>query len=199
MLDHPVYVRMPTENEEPYFASRSSAEVVISALILAQQRDWLRLHGFILLPEALEMVCTPLKLGVAGMVAHLQAETIPLLAVLLPSAGMLWARRFAHMSLTTQNALNARLTMLLLAPVAAGIVDTAARYQYSSANERYAAMVSVYSGYPKVQSQPADKLTTAEMTPVITELDAAKAAPAQTAAPSAAESPAVAQQTSAAK
>lgn len=149
MLDHPVFVRMPTEDEKPYFANKSSAENVISVLIAAQRQDWLRLHGFVILPEALEMVMTPIKQGVAGVVAHLQAETIPLLTVLLPEAGMVWARQVAHVSLTTQRALDARLQMMLLVPVANGISETAADYAYSSANPRYTASVTVFTGFQK--------------------------------------------------
>jgi hypothetical protein len=60
---------------------------------------------------------------------------------------MVWARRFTHLPLTTQQALDARLNMLLLAPVANGIVDRAEVYPYSSANARYASVVSVYAGF----------------------------------------------------
>lgn len=172
MLDHPIFVRMPTENDEPFFASRSCAEVVISTLINAQRVDWLRLHGFVLLPDALEMVCTPLRQGASGIAAYLQAETIPLLAVLLPNAGMIWARRVAHMPLQTQKALDARLNMLLLAPVASGISESAEAYLYSSANPRYASFVSVFSGFKPVASSSAPETPAPPQEPIITELDA---------------------------
>lgn len=147
MSDYPVYVRMTTENEEPLLKNHSSAEALISAVISAQAQGWLRLHGFVALPEALEMVMSPLRQGVSGVVGHIQAETIPLLAVILPNTGMVWARRFTQLPLTTQHALDARLNMLLLAPVANGIVDRAEVYPYSSANARYASVVSVYAGF----------------------------------------------------
>jgi hypothetical protein len=146
-----MYIRMTTENEEPLLKNRSSAEAVISVVISAQSQGWLRLHGFVVLPEALEMVMSPIKQSVSGVVGHIQAETIPLLAVLLPNAGMVWARRFTQLSLTTQQALDARLNMLLLAPVANGISDRAESYPYSSANPRYAAAVSVYAGFAKAE------------------------------------------------
>jgi len=149
MLEHPVYVRIPTEDEIPYFRRQSAAEVVISVVMMAQQAGWMRLHGFVVLPEALEMVTSPIKQGVAGMVAHLQAETIPLLTVLLSDARMIWARRFAQIDLTTQRALDARLNMLLLAPVANGITAMAEEFPYSSANPRYKSTVSVYAGFMK--------------------------------------------------
>lgn len=149
MLDHPVYVRIPTEDESPYFRRQSAAEVVISVVMMAQQSGWMRLHGFVVLPEALELVTSPIKQGVAGMVAHLQAETIPLLTVLLNDARLVWARRFTQIDLTTQRALDARLNMLLLAPVANGITSTAEEFPYSSANPRYRSTVSVYAGFMK--------------------------------------------------
>lgn len=147
MPNQPVYVRIPTENETPFFKNRSAAEAVIGAVIEAQKQEWMQLHGFVVLPEALELVATPLKQGVPSLVAHLQADTIPPLAILLPSATTIWERRYTHISLTTQRALDARLAMLLLAPVASGIVDMAAVYPYSSANPRYTASVSVYTGF----------------------------------------------------
>ena len=159
MLDYPVYVRMTTENEEPLFRNRSSAEAVISTVISAQSQGWLRLHGFIVLPEALEMVMSPLKQSVSGVVAHIQAETIPLLAILLPNAGQIWGRRFAQVSLTTQQALDARLNMLLLEPVANGIADKAESYPYSSANPRYVSSVSVYAGFVKAEANGAASKT----------------------------------------
>ncbi|NWG17553.1 MAG: hypothetical protein HXY41_13075 [Chloroflexi bacterium] len=147
--NYPVYVRVPTENETPYLRNRSCAEVVIGAVIEAQKQEWMQLHGFVVLPEALEMVATPTKQGVAGLVAHIQSETIPMLAILLPGATLIWEKRFMQIPLTTQRALDARLAMLLLAPVASGIVEMAASYPYSSANPRYSSTVSGFSGYEK--------------------------------------------------
>jgi hypothetical protein len=147
MTNHPVYMRMPTENETPHFKNRSCAEVVISAVIEAQKQNWMQLHGFVVLPEALELVATPIKQGVSGLVAHLQAETIPSLAILLPGAKGIWEPRFMQIPLTTARALDARLAMLLLAPVASGITEMAAGYPYSSANPRYTASVTPYTGF----------------------------------------------------
>jgi hypothetical protein len=149
MPNHPVYVRIATENEVSYFKNRSATEAIIGVVIEAQKQNWMQLHGFVVLPEALELVATPIKQGVSGLVAHIQAETIPLLAILLPNASAIWERRFMQIPLTTQRALDARLAILLLAPVAAGIVDIAASYPYSSANARYAANVSVYTDFSK--------------------------------------------------
>jgi hypothetical protein len=165
MLDHPVYVRMPTENDAPLFASPSSAEAVITALVNAQRVDWLRMHAFVLLPDALEMVCTPLKQGISGVVAHIQADTIPTLMVLLPHGGMVWGRKFAHMGLSSRHAFEARLSMLLLAPVAAGLVESASEYVYSSANSRYNSAVSQYAGFMKT-----GMLTPFDAKPIISEL-----------------------------
>jgi hypothetical protein len=145
----PVYVRIPTEHEAPYLKNRSCAELVISAVIEAQKQEWMQLHGFVVLPEALELVATPIKQSAAGLVANLEAETIPPLAILLPQASTIWEERFLQLPLTTQRALDARLAMLLLAPVASGIVEMSASYPYSSANPRYANSVSVYTGFGK--------------------------------------------------
>jgi hypothetical protein len=147
MPNQPVYVRIPTENEVPYFKNRSAAEAVIASVIDAQKHEWMQLHGFVVLPEALEIVATPVKQGVAGLIAHIEAETIPLLAILLPNATTIWEQRYVQLPLTTQRALDARLAMLLLAPVAAGIVDMASAYPYSSANPRYVASVTIYTGF----------------------------------------------------
>lgn len=155
MSNQPVYVRMPTENEAPYFKNRSCAEAVIGAVIDAQKDEWMLLHGFVVLPEALEMVATPTKQGVSGLVAHLQSETIPLLAILLPGASLIWEKRFMQITLGTQRALDARLAMLLLAPVASGIVEMSASYPYSSASPRYTAAVVNYTGFdPQVVDVP---------------------------------------------
>ncbi|RMF78567.1 MAG: hypothetical protein D6737_14335 [Chloroflexi bacterium] len=150
MFDHPVYIRMPTESNKPYFKNSSSAEVVVSALIGAQRTGWVRLHGFIVLPDALEMVCTPIKQGISGVVAHIQSQAIPLLTILLPDAALIWERDFVYTHLTTQRALDARLNMLLLSPVANGITQTAEEFPYSSANPRYQATVSVFAGFQMV-------------------------------------------------
>lgn len=152
-MEHPVYIRIPTQNELPHLKNRSAAEAVISVLMSAQMRGWLRLHGFVVLPGALEIVATPLKQGVAGVVAHLQAETIPLLSVMMPEAGFFWAMRYHTVDLTTQLALDAQLQMLLLAPVAHSIVKTAAEYPYSSANPRYAASVAPYAGFQRITGE----------------------------------------------
>lgn len=160
MSDFPAYIRMTTENEEPLLKHHSSAEAVISAVISAQMQGWMRLHGFVVLPEALEIVMSPIKQSVSGVIGQIQAETIPLLAVLLPNAGVVWARKFTQVALTTQPALDARLGMMLLAPVANSIVDMAEAYPYSSANPRYAATVSVYAGFTKPNGE-------AQATPVV--------------------------------
>lgn len=146
---NPVYIRATTENESPYFANRSSAEVVIATAIQAQTDGWATLHGFVVLPEALEMVVTPLKQGISSLVAHIQADTIPLLAIMLPNAVYIWERRFMQVALTSQRALDARLEMLLLSPVANGLVNLAKVYPYSSANPRYANSVTTFNGFAK--------------------------------------------------
>ena len=51
--------------------------------------------------------------------------------------------------------MNARLNMLLLAPVAHGLTETAEAYPYSSANPRYRSNVANYAGFPK--SVPTEK------------------------------------------
>ena len=149
MSNVPVYLRIPTENEAPYLKNRSCAELVISVVIEAQKQDWMQLHGFVVLPEALELVAMPIKQSAASLIANIQAETIPSLAILLPQASKIWESRFLQLPLITQRALDARLAMLLLAPVASGIVDMAASYPYSSANPRYANSVTVYTGFGK--------------------------------------------------
>ncbi len=155
MPNLPVYIRMPTENEAPYLENRSGAEAVISAVMDAQDDGWMQLHGFVVLPEGLEMVATPIKQGPAGLVAHLQSQTIPPLLILLPGAGIIWERRFWQIPLSSQRALDARLAMLLLAPVAAGLADMAASYPYSSANPRYTAMVAPFTGFSRITSEAA--------------------------------------------
>jgi len=161
MPNHPIYVRIATENEVPYFKNRSAAEAVIGVVIDAPNQEWMQLHGFVVLPEALEFVATPIKQGVTGLIAHIQAETIPPLAILLPNATGIWERHFMQIPLGTQRALDARLAMLLLAPVAGGIVDMAAGYPYSSANSRYAASVTVYSDFIKHSTVEVAKITEA--------------------------------------
>ncbi len=155
----PVYIRMATEKEVPYFTHRSAAEAVISVVIDAQTNDWMQLHGFVILPEALELVVTPIKQGVAGLVAHIQAQTIPLLAVLLPNATSIWESHYLHFPLTTQRALDARLAMLLLAPIASSIVDVAAAYPYSSANMRYGSSMTVYSQFKPSSTAEVEKVS----------------------------------------
>ncbi len=152
MLEQPVYLRMPTINEAPLLKNRSCAEVVINVVISAQRQNWLRLHGFAVMPEALEMVFTPIQQGVKGVAAHIQAETIPPLTILLPDAGLIWARQSTHIDLENQRSLEARLNMMLLVPVANGIVDKAESYAYSSANPRYSGTVMEYTGYKKPES-----------------------------------------------
>ena len=153
VLDYPVYVRMPTEENKTYFDNKSSAEAVINALITAQNQGWMRLHGFVVLPNGLEMVMSPIKQGVTGVVAHIQAEMTPVLAVLLPASLFVWGRYYNHKQIKTDRSLNARLNMLLLAPVAQGICDAANQYPYSSANARYKANVAVYAGFTKTVRQ----------------------------------------------
>jgi hypothetical protein len=51
--------------------------------------------------------------------------------------------------------------MLLLAPVAGGIVDVASAYPYSSANPRYVATVSAYSGDLKTSTTEVEKVVVA--------------------------------------
>jgi hypothetical protein len=149
MLEHPIYVRMPTVNETPLFKNQSSAETVINAVVTAQRQNWMRLHGFVVMPEALEMVFTPIKQGVAGVIAQVQAETIPPLTILLPDAGLIWEKRYAQIALESQRALDARLEMMLLVPVANGICEKAEDYPYSSANRRYHTSVIIFTGYKK--------------------------------------------------
>lgn len=147
MDEHPYYIRMPAEDEVALFGRHSCTEVVISTVIQAQASGWMQLHGFVVLPETLEMVATPVRLGVSALVAYIQSETIPLLSVLIPHVGMIWSRHFMRTPLETQRALDARLKMLLLSPVAQGLVESASDYAYSSANSRFSGFISAYEGF----------------------------------------------------
>ena len=149
MSEQPVYLRVPTENEEPLFQRHSAAEVVISAVIKAQQAGWMRIHGFVVLPESLEMVVTPVGLSVSALVGYIESETIPLLTILMPTTGLIWNRYFMRTPLETQRSLDARLKILLLAPVARGLAETAETYAYSSANPRYTGTTSAFGGFQK--------------------------------------------------
>jgi hypothetical protein len=171
MLDHPYYLRLTTENDAPYFQRPSAAETVISTLVQIQRQGWLRLHGFVLLPNVLEVVASLLRQRPAGTVAHFQAESIPPLCVLVNSANMIWNTQYQCSELTSQRALDARLEILLLLPVAAQITETAAEYPYSSANPRYQSCVSIYAGFRMARDtdhQP-DKHPTEETTAVAAE------------------------------
>ncbi len=147
MSELPVYLRIPTENDQPYFERHSCSEVVISAVIMAQQSSWMRLHGFVVVPEALELVITPIKFSLSTLVGQLELETIPLLSILVPQGDLIWSPYFLHTPLETQRALDARLNMLLLSPVAAGLAESASSYAYSSANPRYMGAVTTFAGY----------------------------------------------------
>jgi hypothetical protein len=154
MVEFPIYLRIPTENELPLFNNPSCAEVVIGMVIKAQETGWLDLHGFVVLPETLEMVTTPLKLSVSALVGYIESETIPLLSVMLAPTGIVWNRYFMRTPLETPRALDARLKMLLLSPVARGLCDSAEAYPYSSANPRYAGTTSPYMGFQSVPQKP---------------------------------------------
>jgi hypothetical protein len=162
MVDLPIYLRIPTENELPFFDNPSCAEVVIGMVIKAQEQGWLNLHGFVVLPETLEMVVTPLRFGVGALVGYIESETIPLLNVMLvPTTSIIWNRYFMRTPLETPRALDARLKMLLLSPVARGLCDSAEAYPYSSANPRYAGTTSPYTGF---QTLPQNTPTSGALT-----------------------------------
>ena len=154
MVEQPVYLRIPTEDELPLFANHSCAEVVIGAVIRAQQAGWMHLHGFVVLPETLELVAVPLKVSVSALVGYIESETIPLLGILLPNNSLIWNRHFMRSPLETQRSLDARLNMLLLSPVARGLSENAEAYAFSSANTRYSGTTTVYMGFRKTDTAP---------------------------------------------
>jgi hypothetical protein len=153
---------MPTEDDKPYLANKSAAEAVISTLVTVQNQGWLRLHGFCVLPDALQMVMSPIRQGISGVVAHYQAETMVVLGVIVPEALMFWSPSYTSSPVLTQTALNARLEMVRLAPVAAGLVDDAGTYPYSSSNERYKSNVAVYAGFARMIPRDEKALETGE-------------------------------------
>ena len=147
MDEQPVYVHIPTEADLPLLARQSCAEAVIATVMKAQEAGWIRLHGFVVLPEALEMVVTPLGLSIGALVGHIESETIPLLNALLPNSGDIWNRHFMRTPLETRRSLDARLGILHLLPVARGLVDSAEAYVYSSAHPRYSGTICAYTGF----------------------------------------------------
>jgi hypothetical protein len=154
MGDQPVYLRIPTENELPLFERHSCAEVVIGAVMKAQQTGYMLLHAFVVLPETLEMVATPVNMSVSALVGTIESETIPLLSVLIPNGGLIWNRYFMRSPLETQRSLDARLNMLLLSPVARGLAESAEGYAYSSSNPRYSGVTTAFTGFRKSGGLP---------------------------------------------
>lgn len=169
MLEYPVYVRIPTEGNQPYFENQSSAEAVISTLIAIQKQGWLRLHGFVTLPDALELVMSPIRQGISGVVAYLQAETTPILSVLTPQARLIWSYHYTHHAIQTQNALDARLEMVKLCPVAYGLCEKPEEYAYSSNNPRYCGEVNRYTGFARTLPPNQNAITTG-INPIIIDL-----------------------------
>lgn len=163
MFEYPVYVRMTTEDERPYLENRSAAEAVIDVLIDAQNQGWLRLHGFVVLPDAVEMVISPIRQNVSGVIAHLQAETTPVLGVLLPDAVVIWSQHVTHTPVMTQHALDARLAMLQLSPVAHAVSEVAEDYPFASANSRYSEHVTHYTGFARMLPLDRHALETGEL------------------------------------
>ncbi len=147
MLEHPMYVELTTENNQPYFENPSCAETIISAMVVAQDQGWLRLHGFVVLPFALYLAISPIRQNVSGVIAHLQSEMMPILSVLLPEALMIWTPHYVHHPLVTQNVFNARLQMMMLSPVAYNLAESPEEYTFSSANPRYNKHVTLYGGF----------------------------------------------------
>jgi hypothetical protein len=148
MDEQPVYIHIPTEDEQPLLNCQSCAEAVITTVIEAQKDGWMRLHGFVVLPEALEMVVTPLRQNISVLVGYIESETAPRLNALLPVSGMTWSRCFMRSPLENQRALDARLGILLLMPVARGLAEHPETYPYSSAHPRYIGATSPYAGFP---------------------------------------------------
>lgn len=147
MDEQPVYIHIPTEGEQPLLNCQSCAEAVIATVVKAQADGWMHLHGFVVLPEALEMVVTPLRHTVGVLVGYIESETIPVLSALLPASGIIWGRCFMRSPLENPRAFEARLNILLLMPVAHGLADHPAAYVYSSAHPRYAGATSPYTGF----------------------------------------------------
>ncbi|GAB4322828.1 MAG: hypothetical protein Kow00117_11520 [Phototrophicales bacterium] len=158
MLEYPVYIHMPTEESKPYLENRSAAEAVINAIINAQADGWVRLHGFVVLPAALELIISPIRQGISGVVAHLQAETLPILSVLKPEAFLFWSQHYQHATIETQKALNERIEKMELSPVAAGLCVVPEAYPFSSANPRYQGYVQVIAGFTPLLPPDEDAL-----------------------------------------
>lgn len=150
----PIYLRISTEAEQPLLRSQSCAETVIAALLQIQASGWLALHGFVVLPEALELIGTPLAPSIGALVGGIVAATAPLLDVLTPTSGQLWSRCFMRTPLPTARAFETRLSILLLTPVARGLATTPAGYPYSSAHPRSASATTACTRYIPV-SPPA--------------------------------------------
>ncbi len=107
----------------------------------------MRLHGFVVLPETLELVATPLNLSVSALVSAVESETTPPLRKLVSNGGLIWSRYFMRTPLDTQRAFNVRLSLLLLSPIARGLSLSPEAYPHSSANPRYSGVTSTYTGF----------------------------------------------------
>ena len=113
------------------------------------------LHGFVVLPETLELVATPLKMSVSALVGYIQSETIPLLSILLPDNGLIWNRYFMRTPLETQRSLDARLNMLLLSPVAHGLAENCRSLRLQFGQSALRRDHRVYTGFHKAPPPPA--------------------------------------------
>lgn len=147
MVDKPTFLRMPTENDAPYFASFSCAEILIDSLMAAQRRGWLQLHAFTVLPNAVELLATSLKQDIMGIKEYFQAQTTPLLTILLPKAANVWDRRFVVKWLDSQRAYDLQQEVMRCSPVDYRLSHTPELYPYSSAHPRYEGLVTPYMGF----------------------------------------------------
>ncbi|MDX2162987.1 MAG: hypothetical protein SF162_16850 [bacterium] len=144
MLNKPTYLRIPTEQDAPYFASASAAEIIVDRLMAAQRRGNLLLHAFVVLPNAVELIATPLGTDMIDIKDELQAHTAILLNILLPKAAQVWDRRFIVKWLDTQRALDLQLQVMACLPLEHALADQPTFYAYSWLHPRYKGCTSPY-------------------------------------------------------
>ncbi len=132
------FVRIDTAGRKPLLEKQSCIELVTTFLFNFRRQQWFDLIGFVVLPRELELIIIPRTLTINALVARLEKETAPLLAILIKLDGPVWDPEIYYEPLEGAETVRSRLRVMIAAPVKLRLAIAPELYDYSSANPRYA-------------------------------------------------------------
>lgn len=141
-----------TAGRDPVFLDSGNCEILITTLYYGCNQGWYGLLAFVVMPDHLHLICVPEKKNVSQSMHSLKSFSAAKINERRGTSGSLWQPSFRNFVIPSIGILINKVRYVHENPVRQGLAATPDAYPWSSANPKYATVLSRYLGLGEPRS-----------------------------------------------